>query len=191
MKNFTKKILALAMGAVMLLGLLAGCSEETVPAKETTPETKNYLTAALGGRLVLSAEASVMIDYDQNGMVLEVIPYNDYGITITEDYTGYQGKPCTTVVKDLIDASAKECFLRDASSIMLKLAKSSGLPTETFLDDLAKVAATAASENGSSAPVVTVGLDGLDNEGYINAEHAQILLKNHLGVTELDRKSVV
>lgn len=186
MTKSTKKFLALILGAVMLLGLFAGCSDETVPEKETTDTKQDFQVSTPYGLLVLSTQASLNINYNQAGMVTEVSGRNDFGIAVAENYKNYAGKSCDTVIKELIAACSKEGYLRDATSIMLKLAFGSQLPSETFLDDLTKTAAAAAAENGSSAPVVAIGLDGLDAEGYINAANAQILLKNALGVSEFD-----
>lgn len=186
MTKFTKKLLALLLSAVMLLGLFAGCSDETVPEKETTDTKQDFQISTPYGLLVLSTQASLNINYDQAGMVIEVSGRDDFGIAVAKDYQNYAGKSCDTVVKELITACSEEGYLRDASSIMLKLAFGSQLPSETFLDDLSKTAAVAAAENGSSAPVVAIGLDGLDADGYINAANAQILLKNALGVSEFD-----
>lgn len=187
MTTFTKKLLALLLGAVMLLGLFAGCSDEKVPEKETVKSDPPVQTATLHGMLVLSAQASLNISYDQAGMVIDITGGNDLGSVVAAGYENYVGKSCDTVVSDLIAACAQERLLRDATSIVLKVATGSQLPSDTFLDNLSKTAATAAAENGSSAPVVAIGLDGLDADGYINAAYAQTLLKNHLGVTDFDR----
>ena len=58
----TKKLLALVLGAVMLLGMLSGCGNTN--AKPTT--NNSPLVPTLYGMLVLSAEASFKISYDQD-----------------------------------------------------------------------------------------------------------------------------
>ena len=181
--NTTKKLLALILGAVILLGLLAGCGET---ASDPTPsKTPVNTVPTLSGMLVLSAEASFKISYDQNGMVMELTASNDPATEILEGYTS-EGKSCDTVVKELLTATAEATLLRDAHNIVLKLAVGSDLPSETFLTGLEKSAAEVAAANASAAKVFAIGLDGLDAEGYINAENAQALLLNQLGVEKFD-----
>lgn len=182
----TKKLLALLLGAVMLLGMLAGCGETAPKPSETKAPGPQVPT--LSGMLVLSANASFKINYDQDGMVMDISGANEEGSAIAAEYD-YSGKSCSTAVKELIAASAEATLLRETNNIVLKLAIGSQLPSETFFDGLANDAANAAAENSSSAFVVAIGLDGLDEDGYINAEFAQNLLKNHLGVTEFDSYS--
>lgn len=182
--KMTKKLLALVLGAVMLLGLLAGCGE-TTPNKPNETKAPVSQVPTLTGMLVLSANATFKISYDQDGMVMEIAGNNEDSSAILAEYD-YNGKSCSTVVKELIAATAKATLLRETNNIVLKLAVGSQLPSETFFDGLAKDAADAAAENASSAYVVAIGLDGLDESGYINADFAQKLLANHLGVTAFD-----
>lgn len=182
--KITKKFIALILGAVMLLGMLAGCGEPaTEPEQSKTPHSQSPI---LSGMLVLSVQAAFEISYDQNGMVMELNSANEEGEAIVSAYTDFAGKSCSAVVKDLIAATAEATLLRNARNVVLKLAIGSQLPTETFLESLANDAATAVADNSGTAFVVAIGLDGLDEEGYINAENAQNLLKNELGVTAFD-----
>lgn len=184
MNTFTKKLLALVLGAVMLLGMLAACGEPaSKPEATNAPAPQQPI---LTGMLVLSATASFKITYDQEGMVMEIAGANEEGTAIAETYTDYIGKSCSTAVEELIAAVADATLLRDAKNVVLKLAVGSQLPSETFLDGLAKDASEAVANKGGSAPVVAIGLESLDEDGYINAETAQNLLKNHLGVTAFD-----
>ena len=184
MKTFIKKSLALMLGAAVLLGLLAGCGTHAAdPGKTGSPSAQ---APELTGMLVLTANASFKISYDQDGMVMEVAAGNEEAAAIVESYTDYIGKSCSTAVKELLAATAEATLLRSAKNIVLKLAVGSRLPSETFLDGLAHDASTAVADNGASGFVVAIGLDALDEEGYINAETAQNLLKNQLGVTEFD-----
>ena len=185
MHTLTKKLLALALSAVMLLGLLAGCGSEKAPAAEPTG---NHTPKApiLSGMLVLTAQASYKIGYDQEGMVMEISAANEAAEAIVADYTDFAGKSTATVVKELLTATAKATLLREAKNIVVKLAIGSQLPSEAFLDTIAHDAANAVAENSATGSVVVIGLDGLDEEGYINAENAQALLKNQLGVTAFE-----
>lgn len=180
----TKKLIALFLGAVMLLGLLAGCGETASTPKESGSPAP--AVPVLSGMLVLSAKASFKISYDQDGMVMELAGANEDGEAIVAEYKDFNGKSCSTVAKELIAATAEATLLREAKSIVVKLAVGSQLPSETFLESVANEVSTAATENASTAYVVTVGLDALDEEGYINAETVQALLQNELGVEKFD-----
>lgn len=183
--TFTKKLLALVLSAVMLLGLLAGCGGEKAPTQETNG-TNAPNAPILSGMLVLTAQASFKISYDQAGMVMEIEAANEEAEAIVAGYTDFIGKTAATAVKELIAATAEATLLREAKNIVLKLAVGSQLPSETFLDSIAKDAAETVADNGATGYVVAIGPDGLDEEGYINAENAQALLKNELGVTEFE-----
>ena len=181
--NTTKKLLALILGAVMLLCLLAGCGE-TTPSPSTSKTPVNTVPT-LSGMLVLSAKASFKIAYDQNGMVMELTASNEDATEILSGYA-FEGKSCDTVVKELLTATAEATLLRDAHNIVLKLAVGSMMPSETFLTSLEKSATDVATANSSAAAIVAIGLDGLDAEGYISLENAQKLLMNRLGVEKFD-----
>ena len=147
----TKKLIALFLGAVMLLGLLAGCGETAPSSKQT--EAPGPAIPVLSGMLVLSAKASFKISYDQDGMVMELAGANEDGSAIVEEYKDFLGKSCSTVAKELIAATAKATLLREATSIVVKLAVGSQLPSETFLDSVARAVATAATPLPVTAPI--------------------------------------
>ena len=182
--KITKKLIALVLGAVMLLGLLAGCGETASTPKETQPAGPSV--PVLTGMVVLSANASFKISYDQDGMVMELSGANEDGEAIVAEYKDFTGKSCSTVAKELIAATAEATLLREAKNIIVKIAVGSQLPSETFLESVANEVSTAATENASTAQVVTIGLDALDADGYINAETVQTLLQNELGVEKFD-----
>ena len=177
-----KKLIALLLVSVMLVGIFAGCSNT-----ESQPTTQNNHPSVpiLSGMLVLSAQVSFKIGYDQNGMVMEVTGNTDEATALLDKYD-CTNKTCATVVKELLVATAEATLLRDAHNIVLKLAVGSALPSENFLDSLAKVASETAAENGSAAYVLAFGLEDLDAEGYISLENIQKLLLNHLSLSKFD-----
>lgn len=184
MKKSIKKLLTLVLSAVILLGILTGCGNET--PKQTEPANNTPDVPTVSGMLVLSTAASLKITYDSEGMVMNVTGSNDDGVALANAYE-YLGKSCSTAIKDLIAASAEAGYLSgNVKNIVLKLAVGSSLPTELFLDVLASDAEAAAKEAGSSAVVTAIGLDGLDEDGYINAEIAKTLLLNELGVDQFE-----
>lgn len=182
MNKTTKKFFALLLGAVMLLGLFAGCGSET--PKQTEPVNDPIPTAA--GSMILSTAASFEILYDTEGMVMSINGINDAGKILASNYDS-MGKSCSAAIKELIAVSAKEGYLaHSVKNIVLKLNKGAALPTELFLDGLLTDAKSAAKDAGSAAVVTAIGTDALDAEGYINAETAKALLLNELGVETFD-----
>lgn len=182
MNKTTKKFFALLLGAVMLLGLFAGCGSET--PKQTQPDNDPVPTMA--GSLILSTAASLEILYDTEGMVMSINGINDAGKILASNYNS-MGKSCSAAIKELIAVSVKEGYLaHSVKNIVLKLNKGATLPTELFLDGLVADAKAAAKDAGSAAVVTAIGTDALDAEGYINAETAKALLLNELGVEAFD-----
>lgn len=181
MKKSISRILAVLLSAVMLLSVMSGCDKSPANQNEGTTSTP-----ALAGMLMLNAGVALNISYDADGMVLKVEGANDPGLAFATAYTDYLGKSCSTVVKELVALSAKEDYLKEAKSVVLKMVKGSATPTELFLDALTTDLTAAVKDAGSSAAVVSLGLDALDKNGYIGYETVQTLLCADLGVEKLD-----
>lgn len=186
-KTTVKKLLAALLSVAMLLCVFAGCSNE--PATQTTPTDQSVeVTDTIPvGMLVLSTEASVKINYDADGMALDVTGMNDHGIVLADSYTDYMGKSCVDVVKELIAAAHDAGNLSTAvKNIVIKLAVGSTQPGSHFLESLEAAAKEAAEAAGSSAVITAIDTTMLDEDGYITLDTAKALLMNELGVTALD-----
>ena len=98
-----KKFLALTASAALALALLAGCGAQ--PAEQASAENGTV------GTVLLSVNPEIEVEYDKNGMVLEIEGLNKDGKTVVKDVKDYQGKDCRTVVNELVreisDTSAK------------------------------------------------------------------------------------
>ncbi len=163
-----KKLFAVLLSIALVLSLLSACGET---GKKPSGNLNTVPTVC--GMLVLTTQTSATITYDTDGMVTEV-----------EDAGGYKdflGKSCSTVVKELLTANKPE---PDTNNIVLKVAVGSQFPTEFFLESLATDLEKAAETIGTTAKVTVIGLDGLDEEGYINAEIARTLLLNQLDTAD-------
>ena len=173
----TKKIIALLLSVMMLLGVFAGCGPEAPAQVETTEDP----IPTVAGALVLTAGASMKITYDTEGMVMSVTGYNESGSALANVYPS-MGKSCSTAIKELIAESAKAGYLPETvKNIIVKLADDATMPNEQFLDNLVNDAKSAAQAANSSAVVTGIGPDGLDKDGCINPETAKALLVNQLG----------
>lgn len=178
-----KKIFALILSVVLVLGLMAGCGNE--PAKQTDPVIQNSHPA---GVLVLSAGAAISITYDADGLVLEVAGASDLGDALLKDYAGYMGKTCATAVKELIESAAAADYLNaDTKNIVIKPSIHSEFPGSNFMETIETEVKTAAEAAGSKAVITVVDESKQDENGYINLETAKALLCNELGVEKLDQ----
>ena len=99
MKN-TRKLIALILGAMMLLGMLAGCGKtESKPTENNAPTVSQE--PILSGMLVLNANAAFKISYDQNGMVMELEAANEDGDAIVADILeGFADRSAVVVERD-------------------------------------------------------------------------------------------
>ena len=55
------------------------------------------------GTILLSVNPEIEMDYDDGGNVVALNALNDDGRTVLAGYTGYECRPCTAVVGELVD----------------------------------------------------------------------------------------
>ena len=175
------KLLALALCAVMLIGVLSGCgnNDSTDPTTGTIPKV-----AEIAGTIMLNVNACVEISYDSEGLVLNIQEVDHDGHELLADYSGYLGTPCVEVVKELTEHSVNiELLTKEFNHIVIKQLPGAKLPTATFLEDLGAAAKTAA---GITVAVSIVTEADLDADGNITAKKAYDLLQNALFITKFD-----
>lgn len=179
-----KKILAILMSAVLLLGLLAGCGTKTPDATE---DTQPVATPVAAGMLVLNVNGALNISYDSDGLVLNVEGADENGSAIAGEYTDYLGKSCSDVVCDLIANSKLAGFLINESHYaVIKLAVGSALPGATFLETITMNAEAAIANAELTAQLIVLTEENLDEDGYIDLESAKKLLVASQGLESFD-----
>lgn len=179
-----KKILAILMSAVLLLGLFAGCGEKAPEATESTNAAVNPVAA---GMLVLNANGAVNVSYDADGLVLSLEGVDVNGEVLAGEYVDYLGKSTSEVICDLIANSKMSGFLLpEVSCIVIKQAVGSALPGATFLETIEKDAEAAIAAAELTAELVMLTEDNLDEDGYINLESAKGILLASLALDSFD-----
>ena len=180
-----KKILAVLMSSILLLGILAGCNTEQPTGTDATGN--GVSTPITAGMLVLNANASVNISYDADGLVLNIEGADNEGSSLAGEYPDYLGKSCSDIICDLIGNSITAGFLNNESNyVMIKQVVGSALPGTTFLETIGKDAEAAIGSAGSNATLILLTEENLDDEGFIDLASAKQLMLGHLGLDSFD-----
>ena len=199
--NIRTKLLGLALTTTMALSVLTACgsSAETasLPSLSALPSaaaSSQEESNASVGTVLLSVNPEIEMDYDGHGNVTELTGRNQDAQALLSDYTGYEGRPCTEVIGELVqEISARGYFDTTVGgkerNVILKLEQGSAYPTDQFLEELAgAVREVVAAEQNGSQPVL-LDQDDYDDvygdKGYINASAAQSILSAQLGRDDL------
>lgn len=187
-----KKILALLLCTLMLLGMLTACKKDKAAgakpgAATTTPTTGEAVQGpvAAEGILVVTADASVTIAYDVKGLVQKVEANNTEAAELLATYDEQTGFDCSVVVTKII----KDCAamsMGEMTHVMIKQTKGSGSPDENFMKNIESAAKTALENAESSAKLVMVTPEQQDNNNHIDPKVAKTLIMAYLGVDSLD-----
>lgn len=174
-----KKFLALTASAALALALLAGCGAQ--PAEQASAENGTV------GTVLLSVNPEIEVEYDKNGMVLEIEGLNKDGKTVVKDVKDYQGKDCRTVVNELVreiyaDGYFEKTVDGHTKNIVLKLEEGSVYVSDEFLQDVADGVREAVQECGIGAKAMTVSEGDLDDAGHIGQNKAKELALAQLGL---------
>ena len=89
----------------------------------------------MAGTVLLSVNPEIEMDYDDLGNVVALTGRNQEAQTLLASYTGYEGRPCTQVVGELVDEINALGYF-DATvgghekNIILKLERGSAYPSD-------------------------------------------------------------
>ena len=194
-KNFTPKWFGLALTAALTLTALTACGNSTGAANPSN-DTGNTISvteeSANGsvGTVLLSVNPEIEMDYDEAGNVVALNALNDDGRAVLASYTGYEGKACTVVIGELVDAINAGGYFDSTidgneKNIVLKLERGSRYPSDQFLNELAEAVRLVVEADQIGSQTVTLDGDDYDDaygdRGYINAQAAQNILSTQLG----------
>lgn len=174
-----KKFLTLTASTALALALLAGCGAQ--PAEQASAENGTV------GTVLLSVNPEIEVEYDKNGMVLEIEGVNEDGKTVVKDVKDYQGKDCRTVVSELVRDIYDDGYFEGTvdghvKNIVLKLEEGSVYVSDEFLQDVADGVRETVQECGVGAKAMTVSEGDLDGAGHIGQNKAKELVLAQLGL---------
>ena len=190
--NFTAKLFGLTLVTALTLTTLTACGNGGAAASSGTASGSALQSGDGGsvGTVLLSVNPEIEMDYDEVGNVVALTGLNEDGKAVLASYTGYEGKPCTTVVGELVDEINAGGYF-DATidghekNIVLKLERGSAYPNDQFLNELAEAVRLVVEADQIGSQTVALDSDDYDDtygdKGYINAAAAQNILSTQLG----------
>lgn len=184
-----KKIIALLLAALMLVGVLAGCGKNDTNADQgTTPtgEGEGVSETEKAGSLVVTANASVVITYGTDGLVLSAEGVNEEGVGLLESYSEPTGFSCTELITQIIKDSSARTNLGRLTYVVVKFDKDSQTPGTNFLESIESAAKKAVEEATPDTKLVMITQEDLDADGNINLATAKTLVEAYLEVEKLD-----
>ena len=187
-KMNVKKVIAIAAAAVMGLATFTGCVSSNDSISSGTPAAAALDNQAVGA-ILLSVNPEIEIEYDGQGMVLEVEGKNDDGKKIVERYSGYSGKDCKTVVSELVEEIYQDGYFQEEidgheKNIVVKLEEGSRYPDDDFLEEVAEGVRHTVELHKLSSSTMTVEEKDYTSSGYIGLEKAKELVLAQLGLKE-------
>ena len=169
-----KSFLTVLLAAILLLSILPGC-KNTEATETTVPVVVDNNDIA--GVIMVNAGAPVEIMYDSTGSVLLIEGYGEKGLALATTLRGYVGISCADAVYNVITKSREGKHLPiNTSTVILKFAKDSVIPDDTFINNVLDKAQTAIP----GLPITQIIDKDLDTSGYIGADKATELLELYL-----------
>ena len=182
--------------ATMTLFALTACGSGGA-AQFQSADTQGAASAPLSGdpsgavgTVLLSVNPEIEMDYDDRGSVVGLTGRNEAAKQLLAAYAGYEGRPCTEVVGELVDEINALGYFDSTvggheKNIVLKLERGSAYPNDQFLNELAQAVRLVVEADQIGSQTVTLDSDDYDDaygdRGYINSRAAQSILSTQLG----------
>ena len=197
-KNIHSRLFGLALTTALALTTLTACGNgagtASLPETPGTTASLQETNSGIAGTVLLSVNPEIEIDYDDGGRVVALTGRNQDAKTLLGSYTGYEGRPCTEVVGELVDEINARGYFDSTvggheKNIILKLERGSAYPRDQFLNELAEAVRLVVEADQIGSRPVTLDQDDYDDtygdKGYINAAAARNILSTQLGRDDL------
>ena len=187
--NMLSKLILAALTATLTVSM-ASCAQNAVSESSLQPESvEQQQVVSAAGTLLLSVNPEIEVEYDKQGLVLEIEGLNDDGKSVISQYQDYQGKACAEVVRELVQQIHQGGYFENqlaghTRNIVVKLEDGSVCPNGEFLEEVADGVREAVNQIGISSVPMMVGTDDLDDQGRIGTAKARELALNQMGLTD-------
>lgn len=181
-----KRILAMLLCVILVLGLFVGCNKEEAAPTTTAATEASTEPAEPAGTLYLAFGPALALVYDEEGKVLQIAGTNEAGKTIADTCADQVGRGCVFAARKFLRYASDNNLLGDAKSMVVRVGNSDPLPTEDFLDTIVTDCEYLADEECTGIQLMKITVDDLDSDGNMIPETARALAARFLGVTESD-----
>ncbi|CDZ75618.1 Hypothetical protein ING2D1G_1481 [Peptoniphilus sp. ING2-D1G] len=189
-----KKILNLMAVLVLSAILFTGCSSTGSAAEqgETSPAQTEDVKV---GSILMSVNPEIMINYNQEGKVIDLESVNEDAKKILEKYTDFQGKSVDKVLEELLKEIHAQGFFTEKiagkdKNIILKLEKGSVKPSDDFVEKITQSVQNSIKTLGMQSEPVSLGDDDFDGQGKITEATAKKLAGKQLDIDEKQISSI-
>ena len=184
-KRTLTAVTAIMLSLLLTLGLMTGCGNDGEAAG-----AEGTQLAAETGVIRIKVNPDLAVTYDKSGNVIKVEGINDDGKALVQDYTGYEGRPCGQVIRELVEKMDGAGYFveeieGEGNKITLEIEKGSYLPGDDFLNTIVEDLEQYTVTNSVKAPVA---VQGISNYGWTNYGDSDYGPDND-GVTDYDGTS--
>ncbi len=144
-------------------------------------------TAQKAGSILLSVNPEFEIEYDDQGIVIEIKGVNEDANALKLDFDSLEGEKCAEALSVIVEAiHAKGYFSAEidghTKNIVIKLDADSAYPDDDFLDEIEKAVRAAVKECSLDSSTLLVPAEELDDKGYIGLDKAKEIVLAQLGL---------
>lgn len=186
-----KKMLALLLSAIMIIGLLAACGDDISKGDTKLPvgtdegtQTTAPVTTFTTGELTVNAGAAFVITFDAQGLVLRIDGaderYKEFQEFLNDD-SALIGTSCADALGEIIKSAAVKGYLSEAGFVAIKQDHKTGLPDPAFLENVQRSAQKALDAAAPEVALVMITAEQLDANGMIGLPTAKVLVEKFLG----------
>lgn len=171
MKTF-RKILAVCFALLMVLSMTA-CKDKKEAEKKASSQE---IVSSASSVVHVLCDAEIYVGFDEDGKALALYGFDEAGKQVAEKCEDIAGMSGTEAVNEVLKVLIKEDFLLKQPYIVLRQDHYTALPSEDFLDTLAK----GAEEVLDGAPLITITVDDMDKDGLFNEDVATKIMETYL-----------